>query len=223
MKQYWQKVSNRIDALTLRERVIIFLAAAMLLISAMNVLVLAPMNEEQQLIVKRVQEEQSQITRIRAEIQQKINEQTNDPDLALRGRLQALQQQKADLHQAVAGIQRGLVSPDKMPALLESILASNRQLRLVALKKLPVTNLVEAAGTVEGDTNASSTVGLYRHGVELTVQGGYLEMLNYFNALEGLPSQLLWGDVAFYVDEYPKATMTLTVYTLSLDKQWLHI
>lgn len=223
MKQTWQKIAGRIDALTLRERVVIFLAAALMLVTIMNVLVLAPLNEEQQRIVKRVQDEQSQITRIRTEIQQKINEQTSDPDLALRGRLQTLQQQKADLQQSVAGIQKGLVSPDKIPALLESILASNTGLHLVSLKKLPVTNLAETPGTANGDASVSSTVGLYRHGVELSVQGGYLDMLNYLDALERLPSQLLWGDVVFSVDEYPNATMTLTVYTLSLDKQWLHI
>lgn len=223
MKQYWQKLAGRVDALTLRERVIIFLAAALALVSAMNVLVLAPLDKEQRGIVGRVHDEQAQIARIRAEIQQKVSEQTSDPDAALRARLHMLEQQQADLEQSIAGLQKGLVSPDKMPDLLESILSSNARLRLVSMKKLPATNLAAAPA---GDAPQASTpggVGLYKHGVELTVQGSYLDMLDYLSALERLPSQLLWGDLVFSVDEHPTATMTLKVYTLSLDRQWLHI
>jgi MSHA biogenesis protein MshJ len=223
MKQYWQKAVVRIDGLTLRERLIIFLMAALALVTAMNMLVLDPHDAEQKRIAKRIQDEQVRIARIRAEIQQTISARATDPDAVNRTRLRALQQQRAELQQNVAGIQRGLISPDKMAALLENILKSNTRLRLAHLKKLPVTNLAEMPEGGSAPTRAAETAGLYRHGVELTVQGSYPDILGYLAALERLPSQLVWGEVVFAVDKHPASTMTLTVYTLSLDKQWLHI
>ncbi|HEY4540904.1 MAG TPA: MSHA biogenesis protein MshJ [Noviherbaspirillum sp.] len=238
MKAYWTKLSTRIDALTLRERAVIFLMIALALVVGLNRLILEPQNEEQARINRRIQDERGQIARIRTEIQKKVAEQTVDPDVANRARLPALQQQRAQLQRDVAGIQQGLISPERMPVLLEEMLSKSAGLRLVSLKKLPAASLLEipvgeAGGTQERATSqentsthgseAARTSGLYRHGVTLTVRGEYLDMMAYLSELEGLSSQLLWGDLTFSVEKYPTATMTLTVYTLSLDKQWLHI
>ena len=229
MKSAWEKLALRIDALTLRERVIIFLSAALVLITVVNLLLLDPMSADQERIAKQMQEEQAQIAQIRAQIQQKINASANDPDAPARALLQALQQQREGLRNDVAAMQKGMVPPDRIPGLLESMLVNNRGLRLIGLKKLPVTNLTTASGNAGGQSagevaqDVSGVTGLFRHGVELTVQGGYLQMLDYLAALEQLPVRLLWGSVAFDVIAYPTATMRLTVYTLSLEKQWLHI
>jgi MSHA biogenesis protein MshJ len=58
--------------------------------------------------------------------------------------------------------------------------------------------------------------------VEIVVQGGYMDMMNYMAALEAMPWQLFWGRAKLSVDEYPNATLTLTLFTLSLDKAWLN-
>jgi MSHA biogenesis protein MshJ len=223
MKQYWQRVVTRIDGLTLRERVIIFLMAVLALVTLMNILILEPLSLEQKKIAQRIQDEQGQIVRTRAEIQQKVAERTADPDAQNRIRITLLQRQLADLQQTVAGVQRGLISPDKMPPLLEDMLRKSTKLRLLSLKKLPVTSMVDMPGDAGAGEPVAPVAGLYRHGVELKVQGSYLDMVDYLSELERLSSQLFWGDVAFAVDRHPSAIMTLTLFTLSLDKQWLHI
>ncbi|SFV05046.1 type II secretion system protein GspM [Pseudoduganella namucuonensis] len=62
---------------------------------------------------------------------------------------------------------------------------------------------------------------LYRHGVEIVLQGSYLDMLAYMEALEKMPAQLFWGKATLSAEEYPKSTLTLTLYTLSLDQKWI--
>lgn len=62
---------------------------------------------------------------------------------------------------------------------------------------------------------------LFRHGVEIVVQGSYLDMLNYMQALEAMPEQLFWGKAVLKADDFPKATLSLTLYTLSLDQKWI--
>lgn len=221
MKHYWNKLAGRVDGLTLRERVVIFLMAALIVVTGMNMLVLAPLEAEQKAISGRIRDEQNEITRIRAQIQQKVVERTSDPDVHNRERLQALEAQATQLRRSVAGLQKGLVSPDRMAGLLETMLSKNSRLRLVSLKKLAVTNLADMGGDSASDGMSSAT-GLFRHGVELTVQGSYLDMLGYLAELERLETPLLWGDLKFEVESHPTATMTVVVYTLSMDKQWMH-
>jgi len=62
---------------------------------------------------------------------------------------------------------------------------------------------------------------LYRHGVQLVVEGGYQDMIDYLQALEHMPTRLFWGGASLDAQKYPKARLTLTLYTLSLDQKWI--
>jgi MSHA biogenesis protein MshJ len=90
-----------------------------------------------------------------------------------------------------------------------------------------------AANAANANANANAAAGaakapivaapplLYRHGVRLVLQGSYLDMVAYLEALEALPSQLFWGGATLDADKYPQARLTLTLYTLSLDQKWI--
>jgi MSHA biogenesis protein MshJ len=143
-------------------------------------------------------------------------------------------------------MQKGLVPPERIAPLLEAILRANGRLKLVSLKTLPVTTLTDgstpkpapgapapANGTPATAPAAPAApvpppVGkspdlLYRHGVELTVRGSYLDMVDYMKALESLPTQLFWGKAQLDAEEYPNVRLTLTLYTLSLDPKWMKL
>lgn len=62
---------------------------------------------------------------------------------------------------------------------------------------------------------------LYRHGVRIVLQGAYADMVAYMRALERLPVQVFWGKAALDATEHDKTTLTLTLYTLSLDEKWI--
>ena len=64
---------------------------------------------------------------------------------------------------------------------------------------------------------------IYKHGVKITVRGSYANLLRYLSALEKLPTQMFWGVAKMDVIKHPKVELSLTLYTLSLDKTWLQI
>jgi MSHA biogenesis protein MshJ len=239
MKQYWQRIAAKIDGLTLRERIIIFAMAALVLLVLINTLLLDAQYARQAQLSKKIKQERSLIAGMQTEIQQKVQEHSIDPDAARRAVLTNLKQQSKQMQSALADTQKGLVPPEKMATLLEDILKRNGHLRLLSLKTLPVTSLFEAAASdAKNETgNAANTSApaaiekkimrsagdVYKHGVELTVQGSYLEMMNYMTELEAMPWQVFWGKAKLTVGEYPQSTLTLTLFTLSLDKKWLNL
>ncbi|GAB3544548.1 hypothetical protein GCM10027343_19850 [Noviherbaspirillum agri] len=230
MKQHWQRISAKIDALTLRERVIIFGMAALIVIVLVNVAILDPQTAKQKQLSESIKQDQAKIAALHAEMQQMARAQSIDPDQDNKTRLQQLQQQAQQIRSKVEGMQSGFISPEKMSLLLEDILRQNAQLRLLSLKKLPPSRLNEpamaaksTAAATAGSAAQDGLVAVYRHGVEIVVEGGYLDLLSYLSQLEAMPWQLFWGGTKLEVTEYPKATLTLTLFTLSLDKQWLNI
>ncbi len=236
MKQQFERLVQKIDAMTLRERVITFGMAVALMIFLINSFLIEPQFVKQKKLTLQLQEEQTRISEIQTMIQQKIAAHSIDPDLDSRMRLQNLRQQYQQAQNSLMDMQKGLVSPEKMTGLLDDILKRHGKLHLLSLKTLPVTGLgattagatASAPGNVPpgaakaGETDLA-TSALYRHGVEITVQGNYLDMLQYMTELEAMPWQLFWGRANLQVNEYPTATLTLTLFTLSLDKKWLNL
>ena len=64
---------------------------------------------------------------------------------------------------------------------------------------------------------------MYRHGVELTVEGSYADLLAYVRAIEAMPQRVLWAGMQLKVEQHPKVLLSLRLYTLSLDRSWLEI
>lgn len=228
MKQSWQKFSTRIDAMSLRERALIFLMAAVVLVVLVNTLLLDPQFARQKQLSQKIAAEQAQIAVIQADIQQKVRARGNDPDAALRQQLAHLQQQSGQLRGALEDTRKALVAPEKMPALLEAILRRDGRLQLLSLTTLPIADLAERAPAeakagAAGSAAASSIGSIYRHGVEITVAGTYPDMVQYMAQLEAMPWQLYWGKANLQVEAWPQARLTLTLFTLSLDKKWINL
>ena len=91
---------------------------------------------------------------------------------------------------------------------------ASRQAAASAPANLPVASAVPAPKAREM---------LYRHGVEMVLQGSYPDMVAYMETLERLPVQLFWGKAQLDAQSYPEAKLTLTLYTLSLDDKWLKL
>lgn len=240
MKQHWQRVELKINALSLRERVMAFAVAVLVLITLMDTLLLNPLLEKQKQLSQQVKQGQQKIIAMQAEIQRRVKSHELDPNAPNLERLRSLRQQSTKMRDDLLGMHKGLVSPDKMAFLLEDLLKRNGKLHLTSLKTLPVTTVSqsavsephavneknEGAGTIAQTTKTENKLfedTVYKHGVEIVVQGGYPEIMDYLAQLEAMPWQLFWSKAKLNVDAYPKASLTLTLFTLSLDKKWLHI
>jgi MSHA biogenesis protein MshJ len=232
MKRYREMLVLRLDALNLRERVMVFSGAALVVIFLMNIVLLDPAFNQQKKLSQSVKQDQDEISRIQNEIQGKVRLQGEDPDKVNQEKLKKIQQEKAELVNSLMGMEKKLVPPEKMTALLEDILKRNGRLRLISLKNLQQVNLstvdskkqegAAAKTTAKADAIPAESGAIYQHAVEIVVHGNYMDVMNYLTALEAIRWQLYWSKAKFQVDTYPTGTLTLTVYTLSLDKTWLN-
>jgi MSHA biogenesis protein MshJ len=228
----WGKLAARIDRLTLRQRVGVFGASAVVLLYLFYMLAFEPLLREQVRLDAQINQQRSAMASVDSQITTLVDAYARDPDAANRARLASVRQEARTLGDSLAAMQKGLVAPEQMAPLLHTILQANGRLQLVALTTLPVLPVggVAAAPAPPGTAapaaaNAAPPAAglLYRHGVQVTVRGSYLDMVDYMAALETLPTQLFWGAAQFQVETYPRAQLTLTLYTLSLDSKWMKL
>ncbi len=224
--EYWEKLVFKVDGMSLRERALIFAATAFLLVSLLNVLFLDPLLAQQKKLSAQVVQQQEQMEAIQAQFEALLQARRSDAQSPQRLRLGQVRQQLAQGDAYLQSRRERLVQPEKMASLLQQVLNKNGQLQLVSLQTLTVAPLIEkaaAAGTdiASAHAAAGSDKQVFRHGVQITVRGSYPEFLRYLTALESLPVQMFWGMAKMDVVQYPTAELTLTLYTLSLDKIWL--
>ncbi len=227
------QLAARVDALSLRERALVFAAAVAIVGFAGQQLVLAPIYREQDTLRQQIEQQRNNMDGIDAEIAAKVTAYQNDPDAAARARLESVKRESGQLADSLLAMEHGLVPPERMAPLVDAILRANGRLQLVSMRTLPVETIsgrAAAAGAAAAPAPAPATVDgarspdmLYRHGVEVTVRGNYLDMVNYMSALEAMPTRLFWGKAQLDVEEYPASRLTLTLYTLSLDRNWMKL
>lgn len=259
--------ARRFDARPKRERVMMMLALAAVLLLAGDRFWLSPAfrhfsSASSALAAARTDQQLMTDESERRRVQGDAQRRELDADIA------QWRERTTKGAQALVDTQAGLIGPDRMVTLLEQMLPKQGGVKIVGLKTLapqdarlplpaPVApaapapalltlpgvaaSAVPALAAALAPNNAAlapapapapaaaalpPTEGapLYRHGVEITVEGGYGELMGYLSSLEKMPGpRLLWGGIKLKVEKHPTVQLSLTVYTLSLDKTWLEL
>lgn len=205
MKARWLALAARIDALSLRERVILFVSLLACLMALADAAWLTPAQNRHKTVQQSFVTQSAEIARLRAELQaagkpvdqnQAVRESTAATEQEIAGVNDAIQSQLA-----LSGAGRALE-----PVLVQFLRRYNN-LTLVGTNTLKE----ESAGTAA----LPAVPGLTRQGLELRIAGPYLELLRFVQSLESALPHLRWGSVQIKAEQQP-AEMTLQVYVLGV-------
>lgn len=213
-KDTLNKLQEKFEALTQREKIIAVIAILAGLWTGWDNFFYQPIHIKQQELEKQLTTLKQQITDQQLAAIKLENTPRIDPNLNNRNRLNELKAEYKRIQEQVMS-DKSLVPPQLMATALGDILSKNNQLTLIKLNTLPATTLLEA--------KSEQTSPIYKHGLEITFSGSYLDTLNYLKALEALPWHFVWESLAYTVAQYPVAETTIRVYTLSFKESWLGV
>lgn len=229
MNTVWQLLLSKLEACSLRER-LLFVLTLMTVMGFVSVQgLIKPLsqlkaNTQQALII-----EQEQVQKLQQQFAQLTSGEARDKNKALAVRKQQLQQELTTLDQQLGMVAVDLIPAAKMPVLLKDILHYSTKVQLKSLANIPVLDLstqAEISPSGEEDTTklqAKYSSRLYRHGVKLELEGGFMDLVSYLQLLENLPWKFIWADLNYEVLVYPKAKITIEVYTLSDEEGWVGV
>lgn len=212
-----RKYMERLNALSLRERGIIFAAVMVALYSIAANVMFPPLNAEQARLKKELATKRAQIQTFETQIQAALARSAQDPDAANRAKLADLEKQLKSTEESLSAITSRLVPPKEMTQVVEQILARNRRLEVIRIESLPAEILRQTAdesrqGSTKGPVKALTA---YRHGMRIELKGAYLDVLAYLHELEELPWKVFWGQISLQTEQYPVSRVVLHIYTLS--------
>jgi MSHA biogenesis protein MshJ len=207
MKQQWTRLLERIDALSLRERVFLFISVIACALALADVLWLSPAQTQYKQLTQRFASQSAELDRLRVEL--KSIARPEDPSVVVRAEIVAadarLDALNADIKTLVPLVQNG----PELEQVLVQLLRRQEGLTLVGLTTL------KPEATATGSAAAALPAGMRKRGLELRVSGSYAELVRYVKTLESAMPSLRWGALQLKGEQQPPE-LTLQVYVVGV-------
>ena len=208
MKAWWKIQSARIDALTLRERVFLFVSILAAFIALADVMWLSPAQAAHTQLKQRFAKQVIELQRLREET--KAEALKPSPARLAREELARTRTETDNVNQQINQVSASTTQGTPLAQVLEQFLRRHGGLTLVS-----TTTLVPEAGAGKSPQSGSLPAGLSRTGLELTVSGSYPELVGYVQTLEKALPNLRWGRMKLASDTQPPQ-LSLQVYVVGV-------
>jgi MSHA biogenesis protein MshJ len=227
MKAALKRLGARYAAYSPRERAWVFVACLAVVGGLGQLVWVEPQWKRRMQATKQIGQHESDLASLRVQMDA-MRAQKKDPNVPVRAQLDETKGQSRTIDQEFARLQSALVPPQEMASLVEQLIKRHGGLQLKGMRTLPVVSVDDmlaatqpAAKTGGANEADKREPWLYRHGLEISVQGSYADMLAYLNEIERMPRRVYWGDLKLDAQFHPLSAMTVTVYTISLERTWL--
>lgn len=215
MKKWLQQLQALVDALAMRERILVFLAGTAVVFVLWNLLMFAPQNAERKALIlemKAVQQKLDFQTQEATVLAQLVDSGTDQGKVQ---RLAELDKENSTLNRELSEIAVGLVPAADLLNVLKDVLLQSSRLTIKRIESLPSEELKLTSVKNSGRTEVT---GVINHAVVLTLQGSYFELLQYLQGLEQLPWRFYWDSLNYSVSGYPSGDIELRVSTLTMEE-----
>lgn len=231
-----QKIINRVDELTLRERAIILAGLLIVLFLGWYSYLMEPLALQEKNLLAELDQKHRQLQILNDQFELLTRSRSVDPDAEAKEQLAKLRAEDTAVAKQVQSTTSTLISPDQMPDVLRKVLQQSDGLDLLAVKGLGSSPLVATEksgsgparnGGLKGEEGTNSGPdneqlgNAYKHGLEIQFSGSFFATLQYMRKLEKLPWGFFWDGVELDVKDYPQATASIRLFTLSLDSGWI--
>ncbi len=220
MKDWWLKVTARLDAMANRERIAVFAGGLAVIFALLWAGAVEPVARKARAARAELASREESLKAFTAQKAELDAELRRHPDDALAEKARVLEDELGRLAGEIQATNVGLVEARRMVSVVRDLVTRTPGVALVSLETLPVEPF-DAPEEPAAGVPAAGPGTLYKHGVRLTVEGSYASLLSYCKRLEGLSVRAVWNRTHVDASRYPAVRMTLTLYTLSLERTWM--
>ena len=216
----WRQGRRLFDGRLLNERRLVIVAVLAGIWMVFDGVWLTPGFKTLQEVRKREQTAQALVDALQTEVQRQMVEHATQERQAQ----QEVRQVRARLREGQEELDRQqalLVPASQMAALLRNLLDQNGQLRLMSIRTLAPEEVPLVSSPISGAMGLPPV--LYRHRIEMTVSGPYIELLRWIRSVEAMPRKLMWQTLQLEVKSPSPPELTFSVHTYSPDRDALEI
>ncbi|MBU2919455.1 hypothetical protein KO505_16010 [Psychrosphaera sp. F3M07] len=203
----WQQWNEKFISLSIREKGLISGALIFVLCIGLYKLAVEPSSMQLNTIKNNTNLVLTSYTATTGQINSVQGALNTDPNEKIKNEITVLKKQLAQVESELDKVMTDYVAPGKMTAELTRLLETSKEVRIIAMSVLPTQE-------IETDTELDLPV-YYRHQFEVSVTGDYFSLMEFVNNITTKNKQFGIQHLSYEVTEHPKATMTLSLVTIS--------
>ncbi len=219
MTAWVRSMTTWIDARTPRERSLVLLTGGALVWALWSGLLMDPLLAKRDALAAGLTETVEAVQELESRSRELTRRLAESPDADNRRAEARLRAEVEDLEARLGNFELGVVAASEAVRVLEELLDREQDLALVRLTTRPAAPAFPDTGEVERD----SPTALWRHDLELELEGTYLGSLRYLRAIQAQPWRIYWDELHLEVTEHPTARVTLRLHTLSHGEAWIGV
>tara|TARA_R110002072_G_scaffold136124_2_gene278058 strand:- start:13326 stop:14015 length:690 start_codon:yes stop_codon:yes gene_type:complete len=227
LRSGWRNATQSFDDRKPAEKVLLAGLGLGVLFWAYLIFVYEPFSMQLQEAERQLLTAQARLTTMQQREQIAITTGNEDPNQAVRLRIERAVADQAQLQRRIEDLAGNLVTPQSMTRLLTSMLEERSGLQLVRVENqmpLPMRNdgtPVEAVD-LEADLQADHQQ-VYKHTLRVELEGDYLSLITYLRRVESFSESFFWDEIHFQQTEWPNAKITLQLHTLSAEEGFVGV
>lgn len=194
MKAWWARLSGRVNAMTLRERFLLFLCGVAILGAVTYLLFIAPLARLQQQRAKQFEMRSAGVEQQLGRIQLEIFERRRARAAEIAADMARLQGEIDAVEHEIAQLSESASAAVAVPAILKRVL---RRTDKVALLRVTSAGADASGAAAAGGTRAPGS------GLDITLAGGYLDLMEYLGTLEAALPLARWSALRFSAETTP--------------------
>lgn len=216
MKQLWQGYREKFSTLQMREKYLVLGVGLFLICYLFGMYLVNPLYAKWQKNTQALKAAEQSITQNTAQVALFSDALTRDYTEELRAQIITAELILSQVDETLSQFGQGFVPPYKMASVLKKLLLDNQKLSFKAFKLVGVEPILIGEGQEQ-------KIAFYEHGMAITLQGEYFDLLKYLHAVQNLEEKLFVKEFSYEVIEYPVAQLSLVITTVSANEAFLSI
>ena len=207
MKLLWGRFAARINAMTMRERFLLFACVIAVLGAITQAFFISPLIDQQKVLVAEIDKKSSEMDIRRDETNLEIFQRNRDQIIELNSNTLQVQSDLASVEREIAASSTTGADAGAISNMLKRVLQRSDKVTLVRVVQVGS----DFSAVVPAGTQAASRTGL-----DITLAGSYLDLMDYLALLEKELPQARWGTLVLKSDTMP-LQVTVRIFTTAVE------
>lgn len=229
MKALWQDYSAKFLTISSREQYSVLLAGLIAITFIFFNLFIDEKRTEIDSLTKKITQTNSSVKSTQTTINILQQSLAKDPNVAIQKQIAQYEEKLASVDAELLLLTSDLINPIQMRYALIDLLKTQPSVSLLSFEVMaaqPMTtanpsNSNDGANEIKDDDEHSLT--LYKHGIKLKLKGSYFKLRDYLSQLESMQWTFFWQEFDYQLIEYPNSELSIEMYSLSTQKEFIGV
>lgn len=221
MNEMIEKIEEKFDVLSLRERALILFSVLVLLYGLWHVWFYDYLLATDEEITRQSNVIRDQIGLLEGQIDSLSAVVGRNPTATLIEESRGLKKENEALDKKIEKINQQMISANRMSTILKNLIDKSEGLTLISMESLATKPLFDPKNILV--SGKRTLIQAFSHGLKIEMMGGYFETLAFLKAVEEQAPGIIWDNLTYSVVKYPAARITIELHTIGLDEGWISV